>query len=465
MTIKINGSSDEKVYNGSAQISVTTVTPSCDDSLFDESKFSYTGATTITETNVGVYTEAIDTTKAAYSDANLDVTFVAGTSVAFKITKKPVTITINGSSDEKVYNGSAQTSETTVTPSCSDSLFDASKFSYTGATTITETNAGEYTEAIDITKASYDDANLDVTFVAGTPVTFNITKKAVTITINGSSDEKVYNGSAQTSATTVTPSCDDELFDESKFNYTGAKTITETNVGEYSEAIDTTKASYSDTNLNVTFVAGTPVTFKITPATMTLEVNNYSDTYDGQSHTVTVTPSVTEGTTLYYSEDGEEWSTEVPTWTNFTNGAKTVHVKAENPNYETVTGEGTVTINKAKITLTGSNTVTYNGQEQKLELSAADATGVVSGETLGFQRTPTVKGTDAGTYVGIYNSATGESDKIDLGTWYVTKANDDDSTDNYEIEVTGTLIINKAKITITVNGSSDKQTYRQPVRR
>ena len=69
----------------------------------------------------------------------------AGTPVTFEITPKTLTITINGSSDSKVYNGSEQTSETEVTPSCSDSLFDASKFSYTGATTITETAVGTYT--------------------------------------------------------------------------------------------------------------------------------------------------------------------------------------------------------------------------------------------------------------------------------------------------------------------------------
>ena len=134
----------------------------------------------------------IDITKAAYDDANLDVTFVAGTPVTFKITEKAVTITINGSSDSKVYNGSEQTSETTVTPSSEDSLFDASKFSYTGATTITKTNVGEYSEAIDITKAAYADDNLDVTFAAGTPVTFEITKAPLTITAD--SNSKVYDG-------------------------------------------------------------------------------------------------------------------------------------------------------------------------------------------------------------------------------------------------------------------------------
>ena len=43
------------------------------------------------------------------------------------------------------------------------------------------TNVGNYTAAIDITKATYNDANLDVTFVAGTPVAFEITKKTVMI--------------------------------------------------------------------------------------------------------------------------------------------------------------------------------------------------------------------------------------------------------------------------------------------
>ena len=129
----------------------------------------------------GSFTDENPSTQFSNTDDNFDVTIVV-VNGELKITPVEVTVTITGNSDSKVYNGEAQTSETEVTPSCEDELFDTSKFSYTGATTITKTDVGNYSEDIDITKASYDDANLNVTFEAGTPVTFNITKKPITIT-------------------------------------------------------------------------------------------------------------------------------------------------------------------------------------------------------------------------------------------------------------------------------------------
>ena len=184
LQVRITGSTATKPYNGSEQ-SVTGYTVEYKVGDGDWTTTAPEGvsvdlATGVTAeakgTNVntdpgypmGLTKESFTVSAAnyVYNEDN-DLTVVDGW---LKITKKAVTITINGSDDTKVYNGSEQTSETTVTPNCSDSLFDASKFSYTGATTITKTNVGEYSEAIDITKAAYDDANLDVTFTAGCDV-------------------------------------------------------------------------------------------------------------------------------------------------------------------------------------------------------------------------------------------------------------------------------------------------------
>jgi hypothetical protein len=287
-------------------------------------------------------------------------------------------------------------------------------------------DVGEY--AISVTAEATSNPNYTITTTGGT---FKIAAKAVTITVANAS--KTYGDADPTFTGTV-----EGLVTEGDLGVvTYSRTNDAENVGTYEKVLT---ASYTaNANYDVTVVPGN---FVINPATMTLAVTDYSAAYDGAAHTVTATPSVTEGTTLSYSEDGETWSTSV-TYTDFTNGAKTVYVKAENSNYETVTETGTVTIAKAKIELTGTGTKTYNGTEQKLELSASDATGVVSGETLGFQNTPTVKGTNAGSY-----------NEVNYGTWYVTKANDDDSTQNYEIEVTGTLTIEPAAITIKADNAS-----------
>jgi hypothetical protein len=72
---------------------------------------------------------------------------------------------------------------------------------------------------------------------------------------------------------------------------------------------------------------------------MTVESTGYSGTYDGTTHSVTVTPSITAGTTVEYQKivaEGEEaWSTTVPSIKDV--GSVSYNVKVTNPNYEDVT--------------------------------------------------------------------------------------------------------------------------------
>jgi len=169
LTIKAN--KQTYTYNGSPQGPAGTYAQGFDDYVTVEGLKGGDALSSITlagkQTDVGVYENEIvpsaadvtfnhETTKTITDNYN-----VIYKKADLEIEKREVTITINGSSDSKVYNGSAQTSETEVTPSCTDSLFDESKFGYTGATTITETNVGNYSEEIDITKAAYNDDNLD----------------------------------------------------------------------------------------------------------------------------------------------------------------------------------------------------------------------------------------------------------------------------------------------------------------
>ena len=116
--------------------------------------------------------------------------------------------------------------------------------------------------------------------------------------------------------------------------------------------------------------------------------------YDAGAHTVTATTTVTEGTTISYSTDGETWSTTAPTWTDATE-AQTVYVKAENPNYETAESSGTVTITKLAITVNDTATETYDGSVKTLTITADKAEGVLADETLTLTGA-TISGTDQG---------------------------------------------------------------------
>ncbi|MBQ6214025.1 MAG: InlB B-repeat-containing protein [Oscillospiraceae bacterium] len=373
------------------------------------------------ETNAGTYPGKLVASAATMNENKgyYSIQYVPGT---LEITKATVTVTAENKT--KVYGDADPELTATVTGLKNGDA--ASVISYTLSRAEGE-DVGTYA----ITPAGEAvQGNYNVTYVPGT---LEITKATVTVTAEDKT--KVYGDADPELTATVTGLKNGDA--ESVISYTLSRAEGE-DVGEY--AI-TPAGEAVQGNYNVVYETGK---LTITKAgALTVTVNNYTGVYDGAAHTVTATPSVTDGTKLYYSEDGENWTETTPTYTDVTKNPVTVYVKAENPNYETATGSGTVTITKAKITLTGSDSLVYNGAEQKLELSASDATGVVSGETLGFQRTPTVKGTN----VGIY-------DEVDYGTWYVTKANDDDSTGNYTIEVTGTLTITKSPLKITADSAS-----------
>ena len=168
-----------------------------------------------------------------------------------------------------------------------------------------------------------------------------------------------------------------------------------------------------------------------------LSVTNYNAPYDGAAHTVSATTTVTEGTTISYSTDNTNWSTTAPTWTDVT-AAQTVYVKAENPNYETATADGTVTITALAITVNDTATETYDGTTKTLTIAASKATGVLSGETLTLTGA-TISGVDQGEYT-----------EVAAYTWSVAKADGSDSTGNYTITVTGKLTITRREVTVSV---------------
>ena len=104
-----------------------------------------------------------------------------------------------------------------------------------------------------------------------------------------------------------------------------------------------------------------------------------------------------------------------------------------------------MTITKLAITVNDTKKETYDGTEKTLTIAASKASGVLDGETLTLTGA-TITGTNASTYTDVA-----------AYTWSVVTADGTtDSTDNYTIEVTGTLTIDKAKLTITANSDSKK---------
>jgi len=111
-----------------------------------------------------------------------------------------------------------------------------------------------------------------------------------------------------------------------------------------------------------------------------LTVTNYSGTYDGKEHSITVKASKS-GTTFKYSLDNKTWVKEAPQFKD-ANGTQTVYIKAENGD-DTIYDNGTVTINPVKITLTAdSASKTYDGSALKSNGYSITKGSFASGEGL-----------------------------------------------------------------------------------
>ncbi|MCI0503002.1 MAG: YDG domain-containing protein, partial [Fusobacteria bacterium] len=145
---------------------------------------------------------------------------------------------------------------------------------------------------------------------------------------------------------------------------------------------------------------GSNGTFKTrtTPA-----ITNYTGTYDGNSHGITVGNTIA-GDTVYYSLDNSTWSTTPITITDVTSGT-TVYVKVSNANYNDWFGNGAVTINAKGLTISGltAENKIYNGNATAgLNFGSATLSGVVSGDNVSL---------DDDSYIANFNNKNVGDDK------------------------------------------------------
>ena len=126
----------------------------------------------------------------------------------------------------------------------------------------------------------------------------------------------------------------------------------------------------------------------------------YSGTYDGQSHTISVSGG--SGGTIHYSIDQKTWSTTKPTRT--AQGTTTVYVKVVGDSNHTDTGviSSTITIKPATITYTASSYEGfYDGNSHTISVSVAKPT---SGATITYSLTE--NGTYSATKPTVTNATT-----------------------------------------------------------
>ena len=194
----------------------------------------------------------------------------------------------------------------------------------------------------------------------------------------------------------------------------------------------TLTASYTDNgNYGVTVTNGK---LTITPSDANAIVaTGVTKTYDGQVASI-VANAAQPNSTIEYSVDGQNWTTNNPTFTDV--GTYTVQARAINPNFAQVIASADVVVSPATITVTANNQTKVAGTADP-ELTYAFS-GVVNNEVArfmgGLQR-------EAGEDVGSYAINQGDLALVDNGDFRAS---------NYTLEfVPGTLVVTAALIPVT----------------
>jgi len=242
------------------------------------------------------------------------------------------------------------------------------------------------------------------------------------LTIDGGNTTVTYNGLVQTGQWTASAEYDANLL-------LGNEIVGKKNVGSYELDLGGLYSSQQGYDLVVS-----NGTLTINKAKATVTANSGTTTYNGTEQSIS-------GFTVDGLVNGEDESVVTGVTTSGGKGTNagsyvlTVGGGSAD-NYELSFVNGTLTINKAKATVTAnSGTTTYNGTEQSISGFTVD--GLVDGEDESVVTGVTTsggKGTNAGSYVLTVSGG---------------------SADNYELSfVDGALTINKAKATVTANSGT-----------
>ena len=370
---------------------------------------------------VGTYTI---TPSGEANQGNYKVSYETGT---FTISESG-SLVLTADGYEGVYDGKSHAA------SASASVTEGTTISYqvgNGAWT-TEApsikDVGEQTVTVKAENANYE--------TASTTVTLKVTPKAVTVTAENKS--KTYGETDPELTAKVSGTLDNDTVRYSLSRAEGE------NVGEY---VITPKGDKDQGNYTVTYVPGKLTISKAGAAGLNLSATGYDGEYDGNSHAVSASASVTEGTTISYQVGNEAWTTEAPSIKDV--DEQTVSVKAENANYETAETTVTLKVTPRAVTITsGSNSWPYDGKPHSEESVSVTAS---TGEKEGFV------GKDGATYSN-FKTITGKGTEENTFNYVLTEGT---NKKNYDIkQVYGTLEITPAgEAHITIAGSSSTEVY------
>ncbi len=347
--IEYTSSGYSGVYTGTVRrITVSVTSPTSGYSI----TYS-TNGTTYTSTNPG-YSSA--GTRTIYFRITADNYETVNGSETITITRR--SISIPSANEDLVYNGSSQTGVSAGT-------------GYTRGGTYTATNAGTYTATVTPTS--------NYMWIDGTTSSRTITWSIAKYGLSISTYSVTWTG-----ATTYSRSVSGVSDETVTLTYRPYSS----NVGTYTYSTSSSSGRFTLTLSNsANYSVSSVGNFTINSASISYTASGYSGVYDGSAHSITVsvtTPSSGYSITYSTSENGSYTSTK-PTYINA--GTYTVYFRITASNYTTVSGNRTVTITRASISVPSAvSGLTYNGQTQ---------TGVLAGT--GYTVTGNT-GVNAGSY-------------------------------------------------------------------
>ena len=262
----------------------------------------------------------------------------------WKIKPKEIAVTW-GSTTQFTYNGSGQAPSASATTGIANETM--------AVTRTTGTNAGSYTSTASCSSVTGGRAKCGNYTLTGNTKSFSIGKRNTTCTTASAS--KYYNG---TELTANSGTCTN-LVNGHSATVSASGTITNagSTANTYNGAVIKSGTTVVTDNYNITGANGTLTVKPVSAKNPTLTA--YSGTYDGQSHTISVSGG--SGGTIQYSTDNKTWSTTKPTRTNV--GTTTVYVKVVGDGNHTDTNpiSSTITITAQQLSAPTNLTITTAG--------------------------------------------------------------------------------------------------------
>ena len=386
-------------YNGSPRTITVTVAVSTGTTIKYSTDGTTWSTTKPTRTELGTTTVYVQA-----ENSNYDTAFATGTITISRGSASGLGLSVVSFTGP--YDGSAHTLTATVTVTSGTTIKYSTNGTTWSTTKPTRTEMGTTTVYVKAENSNYDTATATGTITIGK-------RAASELGLTVTNYSGAYNGQSHTITATVTVYSGTTIrYSTDNTNWSTFKP-TRTNAGTTTVYVKAENSEYETATATATITIS-----KAAASALGLTVTNYSGWYDGSSHTISASVSVSSGTTIEYSTNNSSWSTTKPTRTSV--GTTTVYVRAKNDNYNTATATGTITISQRPTT--GTIEFTIRNNPGYVEIKDYNTDETILYRYFGVN-TYSVTGVPPGTYVSTNEAA---------GTYTVKSV-----SAGYTVDVTG----------------------------